>query len=124
VHRHGGLEVLGVGGDGDQVVAEADFGQGEGGPVEIGVELVGDGDDLGGGRGGGVVLEVDAVGERDRRADVAGGAEAGGAEFLVGVNGAGYCAALPGTRGLLGLVLSVCRAAPTGLRDIFHLFPD
>jgi hypothetical protein len=64
VHRDGGLEVLGVGGDGDQVVAEADLGQGEGGPVEIGVELVGDGDDLGGGGGGGVVLEVDAVGER------------------------------------------------------------
>jgi hypothetical protein len=75
------------------VVAEADLGQGEGGPVEIGVELVGDGDDLGWGGGGGVVLEVDAVGERDRRADVAGRAEAGWAEFLVGVNGAGDLAA-------------------------------
>ena len=33
-HRHGGLVILGVRRDGDEIVAEADVGEGECGPVE------------------------------------------------------------------------------------------
>ena len=92
MHRHDCFEVLGVGGDGDPVVAEADFGQSEAGPVEVGVELVGDGNVLRRGGGGGFVLKVDSIRKRGGRGDVAGGAEASGGEFLVGVGGRGGAA--------------------------------
>ena len=60
-HRHSGLVVLRAEGDGDEVVAPADAGELKGAPVEIGAELVGDGDALGGRGGGGGVLEIDLV---------------------------------------------------------------
>ena len=47
-HRHRGLEVLASGRDGDDRVAEADLGELERRPVEVGVELIGDVDPLGG----------------------------------------------------------------------------
>ena len=62
-HRHGRFVVLAAGRDREDRVAEADAGELEGGPVQIGVELVGDGDVLGRGGGRGGVLEVDLVGE-------------------------------------------------------------
>ncbi len=68
-HRQRRFVVLRVRRDRDRVVAEAEAGPLEGGPVEVRIELVGDVDPLGRGGGGGVVLEVDLVGERVGRAD-------------------------------------------------------
>ena len=73
----------------DRVVAEAEAGPLEGGPVEVGVELVGDVHALGRGGGGGGVLEVDVVGEGIGWADEILRAVAGGAELVVGVDRVG-----------------------------------
>src|SRR5262249_38986182 len=53
-HGHGRLEVLAAGRDLQVVVAEADRGQPEGGPVQVRVEWVGDDHALGGGGGRGL----------------------------------------------------------------------
>ena len=71
------------GGIDQALVAEADLGQLEGGPVEARVERVGDGDDLGRRRGRRVVLEVDAVRKDGTGGDVVIFAERGGPSFLV-----------------------------------------
>ena len=55
----GGLVLRQPGGDGDVDRAEAERAELEGGPVEVRIELLGDGDVLGGGAA--VVLEVDGV---------------------------------------------------------------
>ena len=81
----GGLVLRQPGGDGDVDRAEAERAELEGGPVEVRIELLGDGDVLGGGAA--VVLEVDGVGQGARRLDEALRAVAGGADHGVGVVG-------------------------------------
>ena len=79
----GGLVLRQPGGNGDVDRAEAERAELEGGPVEVRVELLGDGDVLGGGAA--VVLELDGVRPGARRLDEALRAVAGGADQGVGV---------------------------------------
>src|SRR5262249_27377767 len=61
------LVVLAAGRNVDVVVAEAEPGQLESVPIEVGVELVGNVDALGRGRRNGIVFEGDAIGEHSLR---------------------------------------------------------
>ena len=81
-----GLVLRQPGGNGDVDRAEAERAELEGGPVEVRVELLGDGDVLGGGAA--VVLEVGGVGPGAARLDEALRAVAGGTDEGVGVVGA------------------------------------
>ena len=79
----GGLVLRQPGGNGDVDRAEAERAELERGPVEVRIELLGDGDVLGGGAA--VVLEVDGVRQGAGRLDEALRAVAGGADEGVGV---------------------------------------
>ena len=84
-HRHRRLEMLAAGRDGDDVVAEADLGELQGAPVDVGIERVGHHHALGRGRGRGVVLEIDAVGQHGVTRDESLGPVAGRAGLGVRV---------------------------------------
>src|SRR5262249_6765935 len=82
---HAGAVVLPAGRDRYREIAEAEGAQLEGAPVQVGVELLCNGDDLSGGRGGRLILEVDDVRQRCVNREEARWAEAGRAGNEVGI---------------------------------------
>src|SRR5262249_25394033 len=94
-HGAGGLKVLDIRGRRDEGVSEGDFGDGEGVPVNICGELVGNDDLLSGGGGGGGVLEVDPIREEQTIDEVVGTTVPRRAAFVVGVEGVGSSDGLP-----------------------------
>ena len=68
-HRLDGFEVLRIGWYGHEVIAEPHLRQLEGRPVEVRVELVGDGDILGRGEGVRIILKVNAVAQQSVRVE-------------------------------------------------------
>jgi len=89
-HRHRGLEMAAARRrHTDDGVAEGYLAQLEGGPVEVGIELVGNGHPLCRCCGSGVVLKVDAVGQGGVVTDIVVSAIAAGASQGVGVFGSG-----------------------------------